>query len=40
MPANEIAEIRWMTLADRHRTSTIDQLVLDALASAGHLRRD
>ncbi len=35
---SEIEELRWLTLADRHRTSTIDQLVDDALSAAGHLR--
>ncbi len=36
---SEIEELRWLTLADRHHVSTIDQLVLDALAASGHLRR-
>ncbi len=36
---SEIEELLWLTLTDRHRVSPIDQLVLDALASSGRLRR-
>jgi 8-oxo-dGTP pyrophosphatase MutT (NUDIX family) len=36
---SEIEELRWLTLAERHHVSTIDQLVLDALAASGLLRR-
>jgi 8-oxo-dGTP pyrophosphatase MutT (NUDIX family) len=38
-PGSEIEELCWMTLDDRHRVSTIDQLVLDALSADGRLRR-
>jgi 8-oxo-dGTP pyrophosphatase MutT (NUDIX family) len=36
-PDNEIAEMAWMTYADRARVSPLDQLVFDDLRARGHL---
>jgi 8-oxo-dGTP pyrophosphatase MutT (NUDIX family) len=36
-PSNEIEEIRWLTYADRHRVSPVDQLVFDHLHEVGSL---
>ncbi|MDT0446416.1 NUDIX hydrolase [Streptomyces johnsoniae] len=36
--SNEIEEIAWLSLADRHRTPLVDQAAFDALAEAGRLR--
>ncbi|MFF5986691.1 NUDIX hydrolase [Prauserella flavalba] len=37
-PASEIEELRWLTCADRDRVSPVNQLILDHLHEAGHLR--
>ncbi|PXX66812.1 ADP-ribose pyrophosphatase YjhB (NUDIX family) [Nocardia tenerifensis] len=39
-PGNEIEELAWLSYADRHRVSPVDQLILDDLASTGQLRSD
>ncbi|WP_433431159.1 NUDIX hydrolase [Nonomuraea sp. CA-141351] len=36
-PSNEIEEIVWLTYADRHRVSAVDQIVFDELHQAGRL---
>ncbi|MEO3755339.1 NUDIX domain-containing protein [Streptomyces sp. B6B3] len=35
--SSEIAEIAWLSLADRHRTAPVDHAVFDDLAAAGRL---
>lgn len=37
VPDHEIAELAWLGYLDRHRVSPVDQLVFDALHSAGQL---
>jgi 8-oxo-dGTP diphosphatase len=37
-PASEIAEMVWLTHADRHRTSPVDQIIFDRLRADGLLR--
>lgn len=37
-PDNEIAELVWLTHADRHRTSPVDQVIFDRLLADGLLR--
>ena len=37
-PSSEIAELRWLTSADRDRVSAATKLVLDDLHQRGHLR--
>ncbi|MFD7666072.1 NUDIX domain-containing protein [Streptomyces sp. NPDC059788] len=37
-PASEIAEMIWLTYADRHRISAVDQIIFDHLHRAGRLR--
>jgi 8-oxo-dGTP pyrophosphatase MutT (NUDIX family) len=37
-PAGEIAEIVWLTHADRHRVSPVDQIIFDHLHRTGRLR--
>ncbi|GAB1509983.1 NUDIX hydrolase [Actinophytocola sp. KF-1] len=37
-PSNEIAELAWLTYADRDRVSPVDQLIFDDLHRAGRLR--
>ncbi|MEU8238245.1 NUDIX domain-containing protein [Actinoplanes missouriensis] len=39
-PRNEIAEIVWLTYADRHRVSPVDQIIFDELHQEGRLRTD
>ncbi|GAA3260095.1 NUDIX hydrolase [Nonomuraea helvata] len=36
-PSNEIEEIVWLTYADRHRVSDVDQIVFDELHQTGRL---
>ncbi|MEQ4719849.1 hypothetical protein [Nonomuraea sp. B19D2] len=36
-PSKEIEEIAWLTYADRHRVSAVDQIVFDELHRAGQL---
>jgi len=36
-PDNEIAEMAWMTYADRNQVSPLDQLVFDDLRARGYL---
>ncbi|MDL4777236.1 MULTISPECIES: NUDIX hydrolase [Thermomonosporaceae] len=36
-PANEIAEIAWLTYADRPRVSPVDQLIFDDLHASARL---
>ncbi len=35
--SSEIAEIAWLSLADRHRTAPVDHAVFDDLAASGRL---
>lgn len=37
-PSSEIAEIVWLTYADRHRVSPVDQIIFDALHRSARLR--
>ncbi|MFE4393287.1 MULTISPECIES: NUDIX hydrolase [Streptomycetaceae] len=37
-PASEIAELVWLTYADRHRTSPVDRIIFDRLRADGLLR--
>ena len=37
-PDNEIAEIVWLTYADRHRVAPVDQIIFDHLREAARLR--
>lgn len=37
-PSSEIEEIAWLTYADRHRVSPVDQIVFDHLYQAAKLR--
>jgi 8-oxo-dGTP diphosphatase len=37
-PDNEIAEVVWLTYADRDRVSPVDQIIFDHLREAGQLR--
>lgn len=37
-PAAEIEEIVWLTHADRHRVSPVDQIIFDHLHQTAHLR--
>ena len=37
-PYNEIAEIVWLTYADRHRVAPVDQIIFDHLREAARLR--
>ncbi|MFI6900569.1 NUDIX domain-containing protein [Nonomuraea sp. NPDC050394] len=37
-PASEIEEITWLTYADRHRVSPVDQIIFDHLHQVGQLR--
>ena len=36
--SNEIAEVRWLTYADRDHVSPVDQLIFDHLHQAGRLK--
>ncbi len=36
-PASEIEEVTWLTYADRHRVSPVDQIIFDHLHQAGRL---
>ncbi|MBF9133571.1 NUDIX domain-containing protein [Plantactinospora sp. S1510] len=36
-PSSEVAEIVWLTHADRHRVSPVDQVIFDHLHDAGSL---
>lgn len=36
-PAHEVEEIVWLTYADRHRVSPVDQLIFDYLHETGDL---
>lgn len=36
-PSNEVAELAWLTYADRDRVSPVDQLIFDHLHGAGEL---
>lgn len=36
-PAGEIEEVTWLTYADRHRVSPVDQIIFDHLHQAGRL---
>lgn len=36
-PSSEIAEIRWLSYADRGRVSAVDQVIFDHLHDAGEL---
>ncbi|GLZ05695.1 DNA mismatch repair protein MutT [Actinomadura sp. NBRC 104412] len=37
-PSSEIAEVVWLTYADRDRVSPVDQVIFDHLHQAGRLR--
>ncbi|MEV1288818.1 NUDIX domain-containing protein [Micromonospora sp. NPDC049679] len=37
-PSSEIAELAWLTYADRERVSPVDQLIFDELHAAGELQ--
>jgi 8-oxo-dGTP diphosphatase len=37
-PDSEIEEIVWLTHADRHRVSPVDQIIFDRLHETAHLR--
>lgn len=37
-PDSEIEEMAWLTHADRHRVSAVDQIILDHLHRTGRLR--
>ncbi|SCG39916.1 NUDIX hydrolase [Micromonospora humi] len=37
-PAAEIAELAWLTYADRHRVSPVDQIIFDQLRREAELR--
>ncbi|WP_205718529.1 NUDIX domain-containing protein [Actinomadura sp. WMMA1423] len=37
-PSNEIAEVTWLTYADRDRVSPVDQIIFDHLHESGKLR--
>jgi 8-oxo-dGTP pyrophosphatase MutT (NUDIX family) len=37
-PDNEVEEMTWLTHADRHRVSPVDQVIFDHLHQAGQLR--
>ncbi|RKR86211.1 NUDIX domain-containing protein [Micromonospora pisi] len=36
--SSEIAEVNWLGYADRHRVSTVDQIIFDRLYEQGQLR--
>jgi 8-oxo-dGTP pyrophosphatase MutT (NUDIX family) len=36
-PASEIEEVTWLTYADRHRVSPVDQIIFDHLHQTGQL---
>ncbi|MEU5876777.1 NUDIX domain-containing protein [Spirillospora sp. NPDC047279] len=37
-PSSEIEEVVWLSFADRHRVSPVDQIIFDDLQAAGKLR--
>lgn len=37
-PDNEIEEMVWLTFADRHRVSPVDQIIFDHLHETGRMR--
>ena len=37
-PSSEIAEVAWLTYADRPRVAPVDQIIFDHLHTAGRLR--